>query len=326
MPDFTVLVLPGAYATSVAATLDMLHAAAALAPRLQLARPVWRVVSPDGGAVALSGGLSVKTTRMPACRSSDRSIWTVPGLGVDSAADVARRLSGSAAERAASRLRDHAEQGGCVAASCSAVFLLQAAGLLRGRRVTTSWWLATELCRVQPDCLVDAGRMVVSDGPVMTAGAAFGQSDLMLNLICQRFSPALADAVGRVLLIDERQAQSRYAVPTMLANGHELIRRLTRYIEDALPQPPSVGALAAAFAMSPRTLSRHVRAVTGQPPLALVQTVRLNRARALIENSRMSVDRVAAEVGYGNATALRRLMRQLAGANPSVFRRAASLR
>ncbi|MDA8449979.1 helix-turn-helix domain-containing protein [Acidovorax sp. NCPPB 3859] len=78
--------------------------------------------------------------------------------------------------------------------------------------------------------------------------------------------------------------------------------------------------------MSPPTLARHVRAATGQSPLALVQAVRLNRARLLIENSRMPVDQVAQEMGYIDATALRRLMRRGAGANPSAFRRAAGWR
>ncbi len=81
------------------------------------------------------------------------------------------------------RLARHVAAGGTVAASCSAVFLLQAAGLLRERRATTSWWLAQELRRLQPDCTVDADRMVVSDGPVTTAGAAFAQTDLMLHLL-----------------------------------------------------------------------------------------------------------------------------------------------
>lgn len=320
MLDFTVLILPGAYAASVAVTQDMLQAAAALAPGLKLPLPRWRVVSPDGGAIALSGGLSIATAPMPRRATVDTSTWIVPGLGVDSPTDVARRLSGPAAERAAAHLKRHVEGGGCVAASCSAVFLLQAAGLLRGRRATTSWWLAPELRRLQPDAEVDANRMVVSDGPVTTAGAAFGQSDLMLNLLRMRFSPALAEAVGKVLLIDGRQAQSRFAVPAMLANGNELIGRLTQHIESALPRPPTVSALAAAFAMSQRTLSRRVHAATGQGPLALVQAVRLNRARLLIESSRMPVEQVAQEVGYSDATALRRLMRQAAGANPSTFR------
>jgi len=323
MRDFTILVLPDAYAASVAITLDMLQAAAVMALRLKLPQPTWRVVSPYGGHVALSGGLCIGTARMPLRQSADSSTWIVPGLGLESPAAVAQRLSNAASKKAVSRLRRHVEGGGAVAASCTAVFLLQVAGLLQGRRATTSWWLASELRRLQPDCQVDADRMVVSDGLVTTAGAAFGQADLMLHLIRVRFSSALADAVGKVLLIDGRQAQSRFMVPSMLANGNELISRLTQFIESALPRPPSVGRLAEEFAMSHRTLSRQVRAATGQGPLALIQTVRLNRARMLIETSRMSVDQVAQEVGYGDATALRRLMRQATGATPSTYRGAA---
>jgi AraC-like DNA-binding protein len=79
-------------------------------------------------------------------------------------------------------------------------------------------------------------------------------------------------------------------------------------------------ALAEALAMSPRTLARQVRAATGKSPLALVQSVRLHKARALIESTRMPIEQVAAQVGYQDATALRRLMRKAAGATPSKFR------
>jgi transcriptional regulator GlxA family with amidase domain len=53
-----------------------------------------------------------------------------------------------------------------------------------------------------------------------------------------------------------------------------------------------------------------------------VQSVRMNRARMLIESSRMTIERVAEQVGYEDATALRRLMRKVAGANPSRYRTA----
>lgn len=323
MSDFTILVLPGAYAAAVAATVDMLAAAAALAPRLRLPRPTWRIVSPAGGATPVSGGLQIDTQRLPSRHRADASVWVVPGLGVDSAADVAARLSSAASLAALAALRRHAAAAGAVAASCSAVFLLQAAGLLAGRRATTSWWLAPELRRLEPACRVDTDRMVVTDGPVTTAGAAFGQADLMLALLGMRFGAALPAAVGKVLLVDGRQAQSPFVVPSMLAGGNELIARLTRRIEAALPRPPSVAALAREFAMSQRTLSRHVHAATGQGPLALVQRVRLNRARMLIESSRMTIGQVAAQVGYEDATALRRLMRKATGARPSQFRSAA---
>ncbi|HEY9023548.1 MAG TPA: DJ-1/PfpI family protein, partial [Burkholderiaceae bacterium] len=199
MRDFTILVLPGSYASSVAVTLDILAAAARLAPRAGAPRPSWRVLAPEGPGVALSGGLRLDAAAMPARSRDDASTWIVPGLGTENPAAIVERLARDDAQRAIAALRRHVERGGRVAASCSAVFLLQAAGLLAGRRATTSWWLAPELRRLAPDCLVDADRLVCEDGPLTTAGAALAQSDLMLHLLRSRFGVALADAVGRVL-------------------------------------------------------------------------------------------------------------------------------
>jgi transcriptional regulator GlxA family with amidase domain len=322
MRDFTLLVLPGAHASGVAVTLDMLNAAAALAPRARTARATWRAVSPGGGDVALSSGLHLATEALQMRARTDASTWIVPGLGTDSPAAIVERLARDDARRAIAAVRRHVARGGAVAASCSAVFLLQAAGLLEGRRATTSWWLAPQLRLCEPGCVVDADRMVCADGPITTAGAALAQADLMLHLLRTRFGVALADAVSRMLLIDGRQAQAPFAVPSMMANGSELVRRLTQRIEAALPAPPSVARLADELAMSPRTLARHVRAATGRGPLALVQSVRLNRARQLIESSRLTIAQVAERVGYEDATALRRLMRKAAGAAPSQFRAA----
>jgi transcriptional regulator GlxA family with amidase domain len=322
MKDFTVLVLPGAYATSIAVTLDVLRAATVMAPKVNRACPSWRVWSPSGGAVPLSNGLCVDSAALPKRPRADGSVWIVPGLGLDSAEAITAGLARDDAQRLVQAVAAHASRDGAVAASCSAVFLLQAAGLLAHRRVTTSWWLAPVLRQLEPRCVVDADRMVCEDGPVTTAGAAFAQIDLMLHLLRTRFGVALADAVSRVLLIDARQAQADFVVPAMLTNGNALVARLVARIESALPNPPSVEALADEFAMSQRTLSRHVRAATGRSTLALVQSVRLHRARLLIETSRMTIDRVAEQVGYEDATALRRLMRKVSGAPPSRYRTA----
>ncbi|HEX5514923.1 MAG TPA: helix-turn-helix domain-containing protein, partial [Gammaproteobacteria bacterium] len=71
---------------------------------------------------------------------------------------------------------------------------------------------------------------------------------------------------------------------------------------------------------SERTLARHVRKATGKSTLALVQSVKLRRARALLETSRMTIEQVAEAVGYQDSTALRRLMKKVTGANPSRYR------
>jgi transcriptional regulator GlxA family with amidase domain len=52
----------------------------------------------------------------------------------------------------------------------------------------------------------------------------------------------------------------------------------------------------------------------------LLQSVRINRARMLLETSNLSVEEVAAQVGYADTTALRRLMRRVTQATPQQFR------
>ena len=321
MHDFTVLVLPGAFNSSVAATLDILGAARALAVRAGVAPPRWRLCSVKGGTVRLQAGMGLDTARLPVRPRDDRSTWVVPGLGLSTPDELRRCLESDDAARAIAGLGRHVKSGGQVAASCSAVFLLNAAGLLQGRRVTTSWWYAPWLARMSPDCTVDADRMVCADGPVVTAGAAFAQTDLMLHLLRERCGGALTDLVSRMLLVDGRQAQSPFIATELLANGNDLVARLAARVESALPDAPSVSVLAREFCMSQRTLARHIRKVTGHSTQTLVQSVRLRRARALLEGSRMTVEQVAGAVGYQDATALRRLMRKVAGANPSHYRR-----
>ncbi|MDP3859654.1 MAG: helix-turn-helix domain-containing protein [Stagnimonas sp.] len=320
MFDFTILVASGGFASAVAVTLDLLDTAAFLAPRIGVATPTWRVLSLSDGPTQLSNGLSLNAKRLTRRTAPDASIWVVPGLATQSTVSTDARVLQSDALLAIKALKAQAGAGGVVAASCSAVFLLQAAGLLKDKKATTTWWLAPHLQSIEPRCSVDANRLVVCDGKVWTAGAAFAQTDLMLQLLRARFGAGLADAVSRVLLIDGREAQAPYIVPTMLANGNALIAKLSQQIEAALPQTPSVGEMAAALCISERTLTRRVRAATGKSTSALIQFVRLKRARLLLETSRMSVEQVAEQVGYRDATALRRLMRKVLAATPRQFR------
>jgi transcriptional regulator GlxA family with amidase domain len=146
----------------------------------------------------------------------------------------------------------------------------------------------------------------------------------MLHLIRQVSGPALVEALSRFLLVDARGWQSRYVVPEVLASGDELVARIVARVEASLPDILSVQALAQAFHVSERTLSRRVRRATGNSTLALLQSIRLRKARLLLEQSRMSVEHVASAVGYGDPTALRRLMRRASGVSPSQYRPGAS--
>lgn len=319
MFDFTILVLPGAFASGVGATLDILSSAAVLANRAGCAAPRWRVCSTEK-TVLLSNGLRIDAAVLPKRPRPDSSIWLVPGLGLNDADAVLSRFLAPQVATAIKALRAQANAGGTIAASCSAVFLLREADLLPGKRVTTTWWLGSLLQQLEPRCMVDVDQMVVADGTIVTAGSAFAHIDLMFHLLRTRFNPSLADAVSRAMLIDGRQSQAQYIVPAVLAHGNDLAGRLVARFEAGLPNPPSVEALAAELRMSSRTLSRHVKESTGRSVSALLQSVRIHRARMLLETSHLSVEQVAEQVGYADATALRRLMRKMTQATPRQFR------
>jgi transcriptional regulator GlxA family with amidase domain len=150
MKDFEVLLLRGTNPSGVAMTRDILAAAAMFAARQGEAVPTWGLYSPFGGRVELQGGIGADTVRLPGRQRGSRSILLVPGIWVSDAAELHRRLDSEDCRRAIGQIAAHVARGGHVAASCSSVFLLHAAGVLDGRQATTTWWLAPELSRIAP--------------------------------------------------------------------------------------------------------------------------------------------------------------------------------
>jgi len=315
--DFTIVVLEGQYPTGLSITRDMLMVAELLAPRLGLIKPRWRICSLDGGTIKLQGGLSIETSPLCMDNSNDRSTWIMSGLGLNNAQEVHQRLKDDDISRLANVLASHIKAGAKVAAACSAVFSLHAAGLLSGRRVTTTWWLAPLLQNLEPNCRVDADRMVCADGPIITSGAAFAQTDLMIHLLRDKYGNELVTEVSRMLLIDNRVAQqASFIVPEFFASGDELLSRIIEHIEHAIPDVPSVEKLATEFCMTERTLLRHVQRATGKSTSALIQNIRFRRARTMLENSRLTIEQVAEAVGYEDATSLRKMIKKITGTNP----------
>src|SRR3954454_11115911 len=104
MHDFTILLLPGAFASSVATTIDLLTGAAALARSMKLPPPRWRVLAPGAETVVLGNGMSVQTRPLPNRARCDTSVWVVPGLGTQNAADLQARLAEEDARHAISAL------------------------------------------------------------------------------------------------------------------------------------------------------------------------------------------------------------------------------
>ena len=90
---------------------------------------------------------------------------------------------------------------------------------------------------------------------------------------------------------------------------------------DNLTIEHTVPALARRAQMSERTFARRFVAETGTTPLKWVTTQRVLRARTLLEQTRMGIEQIASEAGFGTAALLRHHFRRVVGVPPQDYRR-----
>jgi transcriptional regulator GlxA family with amidase domain len=308
-----VMVLAGAMPSSVAITADVI----ATANRLAVVEGRSPVFAPrfSGSGRRMAGQLCDVD---PAWKdiSGDTDIVIVPGLGATTEPGVRERLGRRDARTAVRALGRVAAGGGEIAASCTSVFLLAEAGLLDGRRATTTWWLAPLFARMYPGVRLEAEEMVVADGPVLTAGAAMAQLDLMLSLVTRHGGPGLAERCARYLLLDGRRSQARYMALGYLSESDPDVVRAERWARAHLETGISAPELAAAAGLSTRTFARRVERATGLSPVRFLQRLRVERAVELLETTNCTVEEIARRVGYAEPTTLRRILRRNAGVRP----------
>jgi len=301
-----VLVLAGSMPSSVAITLDVLSTA----NRLQQARgrsPVFTARLAGSGA-RLAASLATEARLQIADRARSTDVVVVPGLGMTTEEEVMTRLARRDAALAKRRLADAVESGAHVATACAGTFLVAATGLLDGRRASTTWWLAPLFRRMHPSVVLDPDALVVTDGPVTTAGAAMAQMDLMLAIVARRAGARLADACARYLLLDKRRSQSRYMALGFLAAADERVERAERWARKRLGEDFTVDDLAKSAALSPRTFARRVERAVGLSPVRFLQRLRVERAVELLETTKLPLEEIARQVGYAEPSTLRRLI------------------
>ncbi len=297
-----VLALDEVFDTGLASILDTFSAANDLAgePRFVVSLIAVRP------AVRTGQGLTVPVAAPPR-RAPDLVI--VPALACKQPETIVAALARPDVGEAMALVQRWYARGVRVAAACTGTFVLGRAGVLDGRRATTSWWLGPAFRKEFPAVELDEAEMLIADGAALTAGAALAHVDLALAVIREK-SPDLASVVARYLLCEQRPSQAPFIAPGHLAHDDELVKAFERWIRRNLREPFELARAARAVGSSERTLQRRIRAVLGKPPIAFVQDLRLERAVHLLRVTRDSVDAIAGSVGYGDGSTLRALLRR----------------
>ncbi|MGW5718086.1 helix-turn-helix domain-containing protein [Amycolatopsis sp. NPDC003865] len=213
--------------------------------------------------------------------------------------------------------------GARVASLCTGAFVLAAAGLLDGRRATTHWAHTDVLAARFPRVTVDPDVLYVDNGSVLTSAGKAAAMDLCLHLVRADHGPAAANAVARRLVVPPHRAggQAQYVATPVPARDDHPLAALLPWITARLDQPLTVADLARKAKVSTRHLTRHFHAATGTTPLRWLLTQRIRRAQELLEKTDSPVEKIAASVGMGTATTLRRHFTRTVGVPPDTYRR-----
>lgn len=218
-------------------------------------------------------------------------------------------------------LREQHARGAWLCGACSGAFALGEAGLLDGRRCTTTWWLRDELKRRFPKADVAWGAARSEDRRIVTGGGPLSWIDLALHVIRALTGAEGARLAADFAVIDTAQlAQTVYVPQGHVAAGDPFLVLAEQVVRQARDQRLSAGGLAARLATSERTLHRRLKAATGESPQVFIARLRLETARNLLETGRQPIKEIAVQSGYLDEGSFRRAFRRFAGMTPTGYR------
>lgn len=157
--------------------------------------------------------------------------------------------------------------------------------------------------------------------------------DARIAQLCQELAAARWDGPDNLLRANETAHDILSLLlrgqgvrrPDALARGGlapAMRRRLREYIEANLSRAFSLEALAELACLSEFHFSRMFRASFGLPPHAWIAALRLERARALLRSTTLTVEQIAAQCGYADASHFGHRFRAALGTTPLAYRRA----
>ncbi|WP_406649855.1 helix-turn-helix domain-containing protein [Aliisedimentitalea scapharcae] len=213
--------------------------------------------------------------------------------------------------------------GALVCTVCVGAFILASTGLLNGRPATTHWELSEEFSRQFPDVKLEAERLIVDDGDLITAGGMMAWTDLGLLLIARYLGPAVMQKVAKLFLIDPGgREQSYYNLFTpSLAHGDTQIVKAQQWLQGHYRSPVTVPQIASAAGLEERTFLRRFQAATGHRPSEYLQQLRIGQARELLELTRDNIGQIAAAVGYADISSFSKLFQKITGLAPGEYRK-----
>lgn len=248
-------------------------------------------------------------------------VLIVPPIWCESREDLERRAA--KLRSVGPFLSQLAKRATIVASTCSGAVLLADAGLLTGRRATTCWWLVDWFRQKFPHIELVPDRLVMRDRNAWTAAAGSAYIHLGLDLVRELAGEAVAATTARLMLVERRRgSQSPFmpAEPVAREGGDAEVQRAMRYLDEHAGRRLAIAETCRVLGIRERTLARKFQASIGMSPLGYLQSRRIARAKQLLEDTTLPLERILERCGYEDLSSFRKLFARQVGMTPREYR------
>jgi transcriptional regulator GlxA family with amidase domain len=247
MPDIAIVLSDGCQPSAVSTVIEALSVG-----NLQWSRAMreseaplrWRTISFDGRPVRAMGGLKIVADGSSETLGKPDLIF-LPAIRCDDHEILMKSVKRLVTQWGDS-LREHHAGNGYLAASCSAAFVLAEAGLLDGRKATTSWFLARYFRNRYPKVRLVRDVLVAKDEKIFSSAAFSGCLNLGLEIVAEFLGARAVLPCARVMLVDvNRTAQLNYPnMQSQAGHGDDLVIRAQSLLLTNLAHAPDLEKLA----------------------------------------------------------------------------------
>ena len=195
-------------------------------------------------------------------------------------------------------------RGRTVGGLCSGAYALARAGILKDRRFTLHWENIAGFTETYPELEV-ARQVFCIDDRIVTCAGGVAAADLMLKIIHDRFGMGLSQEVMNMCLLTGRRSEADEQITSLaarLGTRHEKLIEAVAFLEGRVEEAFDLDACAAQLKLSRRQIERLFSRYLGVTPVRYMNDLRLQRGRALLAETDMSVTEVAIACGYASTS------------------------
>ena len=295
------LLLPAFNSMAANAFVDPLRAANYLSDEKLFE---WQFLSLEGGNVAASNGMTISETKRYSSTALSydfvviNSSWTPEKFKDGALRKWLRRQSGS---------------GAVLGGIDTGAFVLAYAGLMQGYRATVHYEHIESFRELFPDIATENALFCI-DGNRLSCCGGLAAADLALEVINAKQGIDLANATAHYIFQDRlRQGDQRQRERSHEPVGYafpEALREAIILMERNLEEPLRLSEIAHYSGISQRQLERLFNKYSGMTPVRYYINARLDRARAFITQTELSVAEIASACGFGHAEQFTRAYKQ----------------